>query len=425
MRISPALPFAILLVGLTACTSAEGGPRSTAGATPPAKPGASAPSAPGAGNGSSFTISAALDTDAAAQARAGTQYTHRYTPATTVASGLTANVLDITGDGRLVVAGSPDAKSVDGVVQIEQSRVGIQDATTFKPFPPAHNGKCQNTRRQAIYADEQQDTVVWTESASTNLFAVDWCVFAYNPQSKTSALLGDSATIGPKEGMPEPPGTSAVTVGTSQAFWATAYPTPGKKPEFGVKIVTRGVNGGGQLETAVDRAKLPQAVGDTLFYVRSADIAPGFDAHRFEIRKRSAQGDGVVASGRLAEGQTVSALSATATRTTWVIANSDGETSTLYSLDLAANKAVSVKLHHPGPSTMHLRSTDTHLIWGSGSAAGDAGQYLYALDTGKLWRLGSEEGYSVVHAKGDHIAWAAIPDTAPDAKATYEVADLK
>ncbi|WP_274559317.1 hypothetical protein [Streptomyces spiramyceticus] len=423
MRVSPALPIVILLVGLTACTSEES-PRPPAGDTPSARPTAPTATKPAAGR--SFNLTSEIGTDTARSASAGRQYDPRYAPKANLGAGLTTNILDITASGRLVAAANSEPKSTDGVVRIGQSRVGLQDATSFSPFPAAKNGTCRNTPRQAVYADERDGTVAWVESASTNLYAFDWCVFAYDPGTKTTTLLGDSASVsGRQQGMPEPSGSSAVSLGQSKAFWATTYQTSGK-PKFGVKVVARQLTGGSGLETAVDHAKLPRAVGDTLFYVRSADIAPGFPKDRFEIRKREANGtDRLVAGGPLTAGQEVSTLSVKSSRVNWVIANPEQANSRLYSLDLKTNNAVTFKLGHAGPSTMFLRSTDDHLVWGNGSAAGDAGQYVYEFESGKLWRVGAEEGFSVIYAKADRLAWANIPGNSHNAKASYEVADWK
>ncbi|HEY9373981.1 hypothetical protein [Streptomyces sp.] len=416
MRTRSAVTLVALLVGLVACTS-EGGSRDDAGAT---RPPTTAPTTP-PGGALPFGVSAALDTQKAQAAAAGRQYRPSFVSTSNASGGRTLTVLDVTSAGGLVAAANPAPKTGDGEVEIGQSEVGLQREAGFAPFPRARQ-KCSDQPRQAVYADERDGTVTWTESASTNLYVFDWCVFAYSPKTRTTTLLGSSATFAKGKEMPEAPGTSAPSLGNGKVYWATAYPTSGER-EFGVRIVTRPLSGEGEVATVAEGGKLPRAAGDAVYYVRSEDVAPGFPKDRYEIHRVGPDGrDTVVTSGPLAAGRQVSALTVSGNHVSWVVAAPEQESGTLYSLDTTTKKAVTFTLGHAAPPTMFLRSTPQVLAWGNGSAAGDAGQYVYDFARGRLWRLGTEDGFSVVYAKGDVLAWSKLPEAAGSGAATFRTA---
>ncbi|MFG2330315.1 hypothetical protein ACGFMM_11880 [Streptomyces sp. NPDC048604] len=404
MRARSAVTLVALLVGLVACTG-EGGSRDDAGAT---RPPTTAPTTP-------FGVSSALDTQKAGTATAGRQYRPGSVSPAHASGGRTLTVLDVTSGGGLVAAANPAPKTGDGTVTIGQSEMGLQRGAGFAPFPKARR-TCSDRPRQAVYADERDGVVVWTESASTNLYVFDWCVFAYTPKTGTTTLLGDSAAVSHGKDMPEAPGSSAPSIGDGKAYWATAYPTTGKR-EFGVRVVAQALNGGGEPATVADGAKLPRAAGKDLYYVRSADVSPDFPKDRYEIRRVTPDGeDALVTGGPLPTGREITALTVAGDHVSWVVAAPEQQTATLYALDTRTKKAVTFALGHAAPATMFLRSTPQFLAWGNGSAAGDAGQYVYDFAHGRLWRLGTEDGFSVVYAKGSYLAWSKLP-TAPTEEA--------
>ncbi|WP_406862760.1 hypothetical protein ABZO31_20965 [Streptomyces sp. HUAS MG47] len=385
-----------LLVGLVACTS-EGGSRGDAGATRPPT-----------------TAPTTLDTQKAGTAAAGRQYRPGFVSTSDASGGRTLTVLDVTSGGGLVAAANPPPKTGDGTVTIGQSEVGLKtDAGggRFTPFPKSRQ-TCSDRPRQAVYADERDGTVVWTESASTNLYSFDWCVFAYAPKTRTTTLLGNSASVSKGKEMPEAPGTSAPSIGDGKAYWATAYPTSTGKRDFGVRIVAQALDGGGEPATVADGAKLPRAAGGSVYYVRSADVSPDVPKDRYEIRKVTADGkeDVLITAAPLPTGREITALTVSGTRISWVVAAPEQQTATLYTRDGTTKKTLTFALGHAAPPTMFLRSTSKFLAWGNGSAAGDAGQYVYDFARGTLWRLGTEDGFSVVYAKGDYLAWSKLPD---------------
>ncbi|MER6916461.1 hypothetical protein ABT354_32785 [Streptomyces sp. NPDC000594] len=429
MRVSPALALVLLLAGLTACTGDEDTRPSPAQSTR-AEPSPAASPGHGSARGMSFTVAATVRrADAVPIGRPEQRpYERPFRSASDLGQGRTAAGLDLTADGRLITSSDPKARTVDGRLRIGQSRMGLQTADGFTPFPPAPRGSCRNKGpRQAPYADEQNGVVAWAETTTTNLYRFDWCVFAHHPRTGRTTLLGDSHTLTRGKPMPEAQDGSGLSLGTDTAYWATAHPLPGKKNAFGTRIVAAPLTARTPgFHTVVERAKLPQALGKSLFYVRTADVTPELRKDRFEIHRLDPGGtDTVVAHGTLAKGQSVSTLAVSKDRITWTIATHTRTSGLLYSLDLRTNRALTIALGHSAPATMALRATDRFLAWG-GADEGDAGQYLYDLPRNKLWRLGSQPGYSVAHAAGDHVAWAKLsqPKRGPGTS-TYTVARWK
>ncbi|WP_435191347.1 hypothetical protein [Streptomyces sp. bgisy126] len=431
MRASLTLPtaLALALVGLTACTSQEPGATPTAKPTsptvsPPAPSTSTTPSA-APGKPASFRVIRTLDS-ASAKPATDQQRTRRYTTKQSTSDGKGFGIRDLTATGSVVTSLAAKAAVKEGEIRLPEQQMGIADAqASFSPFPEASGKKCARSPRQAEGATERNGVVAWMETASTNLYNVDWCVFAYNPASKSTVLLGDSASVSNR--IPPPAGGAVVAISSKKAYWETAYPlTNAETTPISSKIMTNTLDGQAGLTTAVDKAKLPRALGDDLYYVRSNDIDAAFAPDRFEIRKRDAAGrDTQVVSGPLAhKDQILSTLSVSAGHISWVISGPT-QSSLLYILDMKTNTAVTIKLGHVGPPTMSLNSTDTLVTWGNGSASGDPGEYVYDLATGKLWKLGSQGGHSSILAKGKYVAWARIEGSGPDGRAVYDVAEWK
>ncbi|MGW1769637.1 hypothetical protein ACWCQL_37035 [Streptomyces sp. NPDC002073] len=422
MRVSPAIAFLALLVGLTACSGGGSDARPVPTATHPvSKPPAGGQKGLAA---ASFSVNATVDTATAIRVVNGSMpYQHRFTSVTKLTGDRNAIALDLTSNGRLITSSAPDATSVDGVLQLTQARVGLQGPDGFTPFPKPDKQACAgHGPRQVPYAQERNGVVVWTETATTNLSYFDWCVFRHDPKYHRTDLLGDSDSLTHGKQLREAAGTSAVTLGTTRAYWATTYPLR-EKDQFGTKVLAASLTGDPRIETAVDHAKLPRATADSLFYVRSADVSQGFPKNRFEIHRIGAdRHDRIVASGALAPQQLVSTLAVTDERVSWVVATAAGDSSTLYSLHLPTNKALTIPLAHAGGTDMFLRATDRLLAWG-GTDGGDAGQYAYDLKQGKLWKVGEQQGYSVIYTAGDYLAWAKVPT--PTGRAVYNVAQWK
>ncbi|MEU8265260.1 hypothetical protein AB0C02_32225 [Micromonospora sp. NPDC048999] len=320
--------------------------------------------------------------------------------------GNTTIVLAVTAFGELVAAKNPPAKTGNWTIAIGQTSVGLWNSKGFRPFPlPAGYG---GPPRQTAGGVERDGVVVWSETASTDLYFFDWRVYAYDSASRKTSLLGDSSAMAPKARLPLGPGNGEPVIGDGAAYWSTTYPT-GDDREFGVRIMTRPLTGDGALKVAVTQAKFPASDGGDLFYVRSHDVAPGFPSGRYEIHRRTSAGaDQVVAAGALGAEQEVSKLVVGGDRLAWVVSSPADEKSTLYLWTAATNEAVAFPLEHSAPWTMYLSLSPSLLAWSNGSASGDAGQYVYELGDQRLWRLGTVDGYSIVYGNGAAVAWSEL-----------------
>lgn len=411
MRHFRAITALVVVLTVGACTGG-GGSRDDTGTTPPPS---SAPATTSADRPQhSFDIVAEIDATSATAAKPGVQFDKVATARTKLPDGRRLGVLDLAASGDMIATALPPPRTEDGVDGIKlggQSQVGIETASGFEPFPQA-DGDCKASPRQAVYGSAADGIVTWMETSSTNLFNFDWCVFAYDQETKRTHLLGDSASLSNGDDMPPGPGDPTPSIGSDAIYWSTVYPTG--KEQFEVKIVKSDRTGGGSFETAVDHAKLPAASGDELYYVRSADVTPDFPKDRYEIRRMSPTGDDVeVVSGALDGGQQVSKLRISESRISWVVSTQNKNAAQLYSLDLSTNEAIVFELHHPGASTMVLQPTPKLIAFSNGTGGGDVGEYVYDLSNNKLWRLGKQKGFSVALANGDYVAWAKLPEAGP------------
>ncbi len=420
MRKATVVIVVALALGPVGCTQEKGGasPYGREGTTSPhAQPSATAKAKDGVKESPGY-----YRTSKSPSALAGRQFEKRMTVTGVAPGGRNRTFLDVTAEGALVVAENPSPAMEGDQVRIGQSRVGLQSASGFRAFPRPVE-KCGDRPRQADQADERGGSVAWNETSSTDLYESDWCVFYYDPTSNKTRLLGNSASVGGE--LPPPPGQTVPTIGQSDVFWATTHPTRDER-KFGVKIVSRPKSGEGEIADAVTKAKLPKADGEALYYVRSEDVAPGFPKNRYEIRKIDETGrDALVTDGQLTTDQQVSVLAVSGPRVTWVVSNPHEERSKLYSLAQPGGKAISFGLSHPGASTMALSVTSKLIAWGSGTSAGDGGEYVFDIARQKLWKVDSQEGFSAVYAKGDFVAWSKAPASQPEGPVSFHTARWK
>ncbi|MEU7981276.1 hypothetical protein AB0B63_22440 [Micromonospora sp. NPDC049081] len=353
--------------------------------------------------GASFRVRSRYATTDAVDAVPGREFQVSFSLSGTTAPGRTLNHLGLTPDGQMITAANPAATTRSGEVVIGQSQVGLYAGSRVRGMSPAPHGAA----RQAIYGDADERTVAWLETTSTDMYQMDWRVYGFDRAAGRTVLLGDSAAVSKGRKMPIPPGSSMLSVGTDRVYWTTAVPTTGQ-PEFGAQVLGRSVTGSRAAEVVAERAKLPAAAGSDLYYVRSADVSPGFPADRYEIRKVTGGRDDLLTTGPLAKEQQVTALTAEPGRVAWIVSAPAPEpNASLFVLDTATGDATEVTLGDDGTS-MTLSSSPRYVCWSNGSGGGDAGQYALDVRTQRLWRLGEAPGLSLVFAAGDYLAWSKL-----------------
>ncbi|MFI8101875.1 hypothetical protein [Streptomyces sp. NPDC086023] len=447
MRANPAVTAALLLlVGLTACagpTATGAGVDARAGATPASgprkpvvpsppphtpsvRPSFPAPDRP-APTGpppapDSFRIARKLDASTAAAAVEGREYTVAYTSRDKAGDGTDVNGLALTEDGRLLVTANPTPRGeYEAPVEIGQGRVGTEDADGHRLLPATEDTACRTPRRAPVSAQEHEGSMVWAETSQPtwiNRGNVDWCVFLRGPGGAVRLLEDSGGRVGSyQDGDPE------VTLGGGRAYWSTprtVSPDDGQATGPG-KIMMRPLDGSGETETVAERARMPRATPDgRLFYARTHDTDPTVPENRYEIHERGTDGQvRLVASGGLATGQRLDALSVAGPRVAWLVSGRRSRfgdlPGTIRVLDTRTDRAVAVTLPQDyADRPVDLQLTEDRLVWGRPESRDSPAAYVYEFLGGALWKLSTRDPahahvldrYEAVFAAGPYLAWA-------------------
>jgi len=395
-------------VALTACQGNSGTSSTPSASTTDTSPHPTATGSP--------TSSGPLTTRAAQSAVEGRDYTTLYTVDPHGSSGARVGVRAIRDDGSAVIVNDPPSGS-GGL--IAQSQVGIQTPQSRTLLPPQTGAQ----PRQVAYAAAHGQSFVWLETKSTDLFYLDWKVFAARAGQRQPTLLADSFALTRTDEVPPPPGVEVITTDGVHAWWTMTYPTMSQRPGWGARIMVRDLAGREPLSTAVDRAKLPAATGGGIAYVRSKDVDPSTPANRYDIRLRRAGADTLVTSGALVKDEQVSTMCASDTLLAWAVRSpevpaeaptSDSSLGRLHVINLATKAQQTIQLDDAARS-LDLSCGDTFVAWGNGSGDGDPGQYVVNVPSGKLWKLGESPGISAVRAAGLMLGWTLPPRSAQEA----------
>ena len=84
--------------------------------------------------------------------------------------------------------------------------------------------------------------MVWVETKSTDLFYLDWKVFAARVGQGQPTLLGDSFALTKTDNVPTPPGVEFITTDGVHAWWMMTYPAKDQRG-FGARIMVRDIAG--------------------------------------------------------------------------------------------------------------------------------------------------------------------------------------
>jgi len=401
---------AVALAGLTltACQSNSGTPPTPSGRTTTTSPHPTGNSGTSPSASVSATSGWPLTTRGAQIAVDGRDYTTLYTVDPRGKSGARVGVRAIRHDGSAVIVNSPSPAPGEFLTQ---SQVGIQTGQSRTWLPPQTGSE----PRQVAYAAARGQSFVWVETKSTDLFFLDWKVFAARVGQGQPTLLGDSFDLTRTDKVPPPPGVEFITTDGIHAWWMMTYPAKSQRG-FGARIMVRDIAGQGPLSVAVDKAKLPAATGGGVAYVRTSDVDPAAPVNRYDIRLRRAGADTLVTSGPLAKGEQVSTLCASDTLLAWAVRSPETSAADpdawasghLHVMTLATNAQHTIELDDNAWS-LDLSCGHTFVAWGNGSGNGDPGQYVVDVPSGKLWKLGESRGISAVRAAGTMLGWTLPP----------------
>ncbi len=349
----------------------------------------------------------ALSTKGAKPAGAGRDYTALYTIVSpgNGKSGTSVGPLAIRKDGSAIISSNPPG--VHGNL-LAQGQLGIQNGKSRTWFPIQSGSK----PRQIFEAVASGKSIFWGETPNTDM-ALDWSLFSATVGQPVPKLIADSFDLLKSTEIPWPPGMQMLATDGSNVWWVMVYPTSKSQSGWGARIMVRDIGARKPMKIAVDRAMMPTAIARGFVYARSKDVDPSMKSNRYEIRLLKDGVDTLISSGSLTKDQHISSLCASDTLLAWGV----GAVSTskvilngepfghLHVMTLATKVQRIVSLGNSALG-LSLGCGTNFVAWGNGSGAGDAGQYVMNVPSGKIWKLGSNQGLSAVLVAGNYLGWA-------------------
>ncbi|MGL5824588.1 MAG: hypothetical protein ACRCYU_07100 [Nocardioides sp.] len=306
-------------------------------------------------------------------------------------------MLGVSSDARLL-ASRNDMSSAPPEAILGTPHLGWLSPNGFDTLP---YNDTESEGRQITSAHLDGDTVTWVETSSIDLYNFDWRIYSAVLGTDGRTLVADSDDFSKGRMLNPVFGTTQPVVLGGTAYWA-ATDVGGKSDD---SLIWAGsvAPGGKPAKPIVDDGYLPTSDGSSyLYYVKR--IANGTTSI---VRERSGAGKPTAVVMLEKFDGSVTRLAASDRHLAWVESYKDG-TSRLFVKELASGEVTAIRMEHPGPSTMFLSLSQDKVVWGSGSAEGDAGQYLYNFSSGALTRLADSPGLSLVYAADSAIAWSRL-----------------
>ncbi len=328
---------------------------------------------------------------------------------TTTRDGVPHTVLGVGDSGRLLVS-QVTGRSAD---QLGTPHVGWLGASAFTPLG---YDAAQSRGHQVTAADHDGSDVVWVETTSTDPGLFDWTVWASSGKGRHQ--VDSSARLGPSDRQKRVFGMTEPVVAAGRTFWAAA--TAGTD----AAVLSSATTGSQPAATSIGAAGLPAVSQDALYFVRSSSVGSEGGTTRIVARDLGSNDERVVAQADLGSAKVVTRLVASDHHLAWVVSGAAAGASVLFVKDLRSGATRGIRMNHPGLQTMALGLSDRLVVWGNGSAEGDAGEYALDLEDGSIWRLGDQPGFSVAFVDGDTVAWADLPKD-PKGAADFRVARWK
>ena len=321
-------------------------------------------------------------------------------------TGLPHTVFGVSSSGRLL------ASQVTGraAETLGTPHLGWLDRSTFTALD---YDAAPSRDHQVAAVDHDDDGVVWVEMTSTDPGLFDWTVWASSGKSRHE--VDSSARLGPPDRQKRVFGMTEPVVADGRTFWAADVPGDG------ASVLGASTTGRKPDVQAIDAAGLPAVSSDALHLVRSPAVGSGDETTRIIARDLASGKERVLASADLGS-RVVTKLVASDHHLAWVVSDASAGTSQLFVRDLRSHATRGIRMNHPGLQTMSLGISDQLVVWGNGSAEGDAGEYVLDLEDGSVWRLGDQPGFSVAFVDGSTVAWADLPDDNPTSSADFQVA---
>lgn len=290
----------------------------------------------------------------------------------------------------------------------------LGDTTALIPDDP---------HRQVISGAFVGDTVIWKETASTDLFVSDWRMFRSDTEGGDIALLARSEQVHPEGQLPRAVGGPMLTPSGNRVGWHTTYVR--EDGTLRTKLVSVPATGG-ELRDEADLVAMPEGVDAGWVALRMIDQTVAGAEEGWEIQDPNA-----VASIDLIEpGGSARTLVEFpgGTGKTWGIAEiaaGGGDvyawsTSDGYVYASSVDREQVMRLRHPSdmqPAPHSLAVCNERVVWSvsAGTEEGAPATYLFDLTDEQVTRLPSESSLGNTVCGGPYIAWSEMALEDPDA----------
>jgi len=326
--------------------------------------------------------------------------------------------------GNLLVERIPALpKGSDASEITRAATLGTWNARHFSPVATADRetkGPLRGRMRQITNAVQAGNRLIWVETPSTDVEYNEWSLRTTVIGSHRVREIAHSRILKKGRVLDVTGGTYPVVVG-DWVYWAAAVPTvsspsPSQEADWAFNILRSKLSRSSAVETFARNAVMPTPLDGALVYASYSKATPDvYEIHQREVA--GTQTDRVLVRGYRSGTSWITNLASSGKLVVWT-AQSPGlkkegwvpdETApgVMFILDVSTGALTKVITKDEAGGEGSIAFTRRGVVWGNGSGNGDAGEYVLDLITGKLQKLGAEQGYSEVMANpdSDQVMW--------------------
>lgn len=315
--------------------------------------------------------------------------------------GISVVVLAVAPDGRVVARVGP-RDTVDGdKITLSQNDIELIEpgASEGEVIP----GRPGPRPRQAVYADADEQAIVWMETTSTNLGSDGWVILAYDRVAKQTRVIAKAAS----DDTPRAPNGTVPFLAAGRVYWIAAELTGREGRPARAHIFSRDVAASEPVRREVTDAESLTADGDIAFYTESHSVDPAIPddgrhiVHRLDLTTGD---DSVVEKLKLDDDETFSGLTTSNGDLAWAISTptADGDPASA-TLTICAASGTTKTLTGSGVSFFDLVLTPDFLGWNGDSETGE--QWLFDRRRKVIVDLGLAPGVADARGSGRHVVW--------------------
>lgn len=270
--------------------------------------------------------------------------------------------------------------------------------------------------RQVLDAQFVNDSVVWQETSSTDLFVSDWRMFRHDLDGGAPQLVARSEQVFPAGSLPMAVGRPVLAAVGNRVGWHTTYER--EDGTLRTKVVSVPA-AGGELRTESEIAAMPAGAADGWVTLRMIDETVEGAEGGWEIQApRRASGIDLIEPG----GDVVPLITFPGgTDDNWAVAKiaadehayawvAPGE---VYVATIGSDTRH--RLHHSPDVTVDPHSLSVcgqRVLWVTVSGESIAAIYVFDLESGQISTLPANNPVASVACGGDYVSWTDIETTA-------------